>query len=468
MFSIDVDLGQETLRAASDLGDALARMAELAALGGLGAIALADLPDTVATLVRLADRADAVATTSAGLLHRSGVLPIATTRWLAHQAGQSSTAAAATVALLASLDEGYADTAQAWLAGEVTRSHVRAITTGTTTAIRSVPATRKDEVRAAAEAALLRYALDGATACEVARKATRVRAIVDPDGTAHDVLEIERAQFLRFTPEADGVTVRGFLSAETHAVIATALQQIVDAQHRSGALAAEHRMEGEDPAASRMRRLRAPHLHALALRDLCGTFLETGWLGTHHGTVPRVLVTVDLHDLHARFGAFVHAPGHDEPTHVGHESTRRILCDAEVTAALATGARPRCAHEHCSCAQDAGDERALDDLLHDVARQVLYVGRSQRVVTPRLRRALEARDRHCTGPGCRVDVSRTQAHHVVHWEDGAPTDLDNLALVCSRCHHLAHEGGWTITRTPGTHPHEHGCWTWDPPPRRRP
>jgi hypothetical protein len=468
MYSTDVDLERETLRAVSELGDAVSRVAELAATGGLGALALADLPATVATLVRLADQVDAVATTSVGRLHRSGALPIATTRWLQQHAGQSATAATAAVGFATTLDDEFASARAAWVGGDVTRGQVRALTAGINTAIRSVSAERKDALRAKAEAALLRYAIDGATAADVARRATRVRAIVDPDGMAHDVLEIERAQFVRFTPEADGVSVRGFLSAETHAVIATALQQIVDAQHRTGALPADARIEGDDPATARMRRQRAPHLHALALRELCGRFLESGELGSHHGSVPRVLVTVDLHDLHAHFGAFVHAPGHDQPTHLGHASARRLLCDAEITAALVTGARPRCTREHCQCAQHTGLEPSLDDLLLDASRQVLYLGRAQRIVPPRLRRALEVRDQHCTGPGCRVDVSRTQAHHVQHWEDGGATDIDTLALVCNGCHHLAHEGGWILTPTPDKHPHEHGYWTWTPPPRRRP
>jgi len=468
MYSTGVDLERETLRAVSELGDAVSRVAELAATGGLGALALADLPATVATLVRLADQVDAVATTSIGRLHRSRALPIATTRWLQQYAGQSATAATAAVGLATTLDDEFTPSRTAWVSGEITRGQVRALTTGITTAIRSLAAERKDAVRAKAEAALLKYAIDGAPAADVARKATRVRAIVDPDGMAHDVLEIDRAQFLRFTQETDGVSVRGFLSAETHAVIATALQQIVDAQHRTGTLPADDRIEGDDPASARMRRLRAPRLQALALRDLCGTFLETGELGSHHGVVPRVLVTIDLHDLHAHFGAFVQAPGHDHPTHLGHESARRILCDAEITAALVTGARPRCTRGQCQCSQHTGLEPSLDDLLLDASHHVLYLGRAQRIVSPRLRRALEVRDRHCTGPGCRVDVSRTQAHHVRHWEDGGRTDFDTLALVCTGCHHLAHEGGWTVTRTPGKHPHEHGCWTWTPPPPRWP
>ena len=43
------------------------------------------------------------------------------------------------------------------------------------------------------------------------------------------------------------------------------------------------------------------------------------------------------------------------------------------------------------------------------------------------------------------------------------TMIDNLALLCVRHHISVHEGGWTISRTPGTSPYATGCWTLAPP-----
>jgi acetyl esterase/lipase len=37
------------------------------------------------------------------------------------------------------------------------------------------------------------------------------------------------------------------------------------------------------------------------------------------------------------------------------------------------------------------------------------------------------------------------AHHLTHWEDGGPTDLDNLVLLCPRHHRLHHRGEITLT-----------------------
>jgi hypothetical protein len=71
-------------------------------------------------------------------------------------------------------------------------------------------------------------------------------------------------------------------------------------------------------------------------------------------------------------------------------------------------------------------------------------GRSTRTISRRLRRALEHRDRHCVIPGC-ASTRGLHAHHIVHWEDGGPTELSNLVLLCPYHHRLHHQGAITIT-----------------------
>jgi hypothetical protein len=60
--------------------------------------------------------------------------------------------------------------------------------------------------------------------------------------------------------------------------------------------------------------------------------------------------------------------------------------------------------------------------------QVIGSGRETRLINRRLRRALEHRDRCCVVPGCGA-TRGLHAHHIRHWEDGGPTELDNLVLV---------------------------------------
>ena len=78
--------------------------------------------------------------------------------------------------------------------------------------------------------------------------------------------------------------------------------------------------------------------------------------------------------------------------------------------------------------------------------QILSVGRATRTIPAAIRTALIIRDRHC--PGCGRPASWADAHHLVHWIEGGPTDLSNLCLLCRRCHRLVHEGGWRLIRDP--------------------
>ena len=38
----------------------------------------------------------------------------------------------------------------------------------------------------------------------------------------------------------------------------------------------------------------------------------------------------------------------------------------------------------------------------------------------------------------------TDAHHIVHWSSGGPTDLDNLVLLCGHHHRLIHHSDWQV------------------------
>jgi hypothetical protein len=83
----------------------------------------------------------------------------------------------------------------------------------------------------------------------------------------------------------------------------------------------------------------------------------------------------------------------------------------------------------------------------NAAGEVLALGRTRRLVSRAQRRALTIRDRMCCYPGC-AQTRHLEAHHVIPWAAGGPTDLDNLILLC-RWHHTAvHEGGITIDRSP--------------------
>ncbi len=98
-------------------------------------------------------------------------------------------------------------------------------------------------------------------------------------------------------------------------------------------------------------------------------------------------------------------------------------------------------------------------LVIDARGALLDVGRATQIVSPAQRRAVIARDRHCVFPGCERPARWSDIHHVVPWDDGGPTDLSNLCLLCRRHHVLTHEGRWTLQ------PDQHGHWTAQPPVR---
>jgi hypothetical protein len=76
--------------------------------------------------------------------------------------------------------------------------------------------------------------------------------------------------------------------------------------------------------------------------------------------------------------------------------------------------------------------------------------------------------RSCGYPGCDIAFERCDIHHVIEWLRFGSTDLDNLLPLCSKHHHLVHEGRWrlqldkhrviTIHRPDGTQ-HFHGTTT---------
>ncbi len=89
---------------------------------------------------------------------------------------------------------------------------------------------------------------------------------------------------------------------------------------------------------------------------------------------------------------------------------------------------------------DARLQVAVEDAVGDA----LGIGRASRIVPRRIRRAMARRDKNmCRFPGCEA-TRRLHAHHVIHWLDGGPTELDNLVSLCHFHHHSVHEGGWNI------------------------
>ena len=152
-------------------------------------------------------------------------------------------------------------------------------------------------------------------------------------------------------------------------------------------------------------------------------------------TTPKaeLFVTMDLADLTARLGAGTVFGSGDVGQLLGPETVRRAACDAGLVPAV------------------LGSDGELVEL-----------GRRHRLFTSAQVRALWLRDGHCSFPGCSVPASWCDAHHLWHWADGGPTDLDHAALLCGRHHTVVHTKGFHGTvragrvewdLTPGAYDH---------------
>jgi hypothetical protein len=88
---------------------------------------------------------------------------------------------------------------------------------------------------------------------------------------------------------------------------------------------------------------------------------------------------------------------------------------------------------------------------------ILGYGRGRRLAAPGQRKALFARDRGCTFPGCDRSAARSEIHHTTDWAAGGHTDLDSMAIACGFHNNQAPKMGWQTLMINGV-PH------WQPPP----
>jgi hypothetical protein len=90
------------------------------------------------------------------------------------------------------------------------------------------------------------------------------------------------------------------------------------------------------------------------------------------------------------------------------------------------------------------EQANLQRLLH-VGGMILDLGREVRYATEAQYRALLARDGGCRVEGCHIPGAWCDADHLIAWEDGGSTDLQNLVLLCRHHHIEKHRPGVTVT-----------------------
>ena len=164
----------------------------------------------------------------------------------------------------------------------------------------------------------------------------------------------------------------------------------------------------DDPRTAAQRR-------ADALADLCRQALDSGLQSEQGGEKPHLLVLVGAERLHGGLGIAETVSG----TVFTQSSIDLLSCD-------------------CS----------ISRIVFGPNSEIIDVGRKTRVIPPALRRAVIARDRHCQHPGCHRPAKWCDIDHIIAWQHGGPTTLDNLQLLCRYHHRLKH----LRSESKGSHP----------------
>ncbi len=277
-------------------------------------------------------------------------------------------------------------TAKLYACGDLSTDQVRVLTSA---------AEAHPESFVPAEATLCDLARDLPWVDDLRRAVDYWRETVDRDAVADEAWDLHQQRALHASRTLDGlVKLDGWLAPEQGDVVLNALD---------AATPPPSEQDDRTPAQRR----------ADALADLARSSLD----GAAGSGRPHLHVHVDLERLtRARSGM-----GESGSCQVlAHRAVQRLACDASVSR-----------------------------IVFGPGSQPLELGRKQRVIPEWLRRALVARDRHCTFPGCDRPHWWCDGHHIEHWTDGGPTDLDNLILLCRHHHTLIHDAGWTLAGTPG-------------------
>ena len=261
-------------------------------------------------------------------------------------------------------------------------------------------------------------------------------AALDPARLERDHQDQRRARFLHLSDTADGCYLKGRLDRFSGEVVRRALDRM-----------------GEAPDDDRT----PEQARADALSAMASTVLGLPVSGSVATVRPHVSLVVDAPtfaavrtELGRRSGRACET-AHDGSTDAG---TRPLTCADVRSIAPETGS---CAP---ACTEDGVPvpfselTRVLCDA--DVSRVVLEadstpvdLGRSVRLFSGAVRRAVIVRDQVCAFGGCGKPARWGEVHHIDWWDrDGGGTSVQNGVLLCVFHHHEVHRADLRIRRVP--------------------
>ncbi|NLU82486.1 HNH endonuclease signature motif containing protein [Rhodococcus sp. HNM0569] len=236
-----------------------------------------------------------------------------------------------------------------------------------------------------------------------------------------------------------------------------ALRGDLDAESGELLQAALSKLSAPRPADDGTRDPRPPsQRRADALTEVARRFLGAGLTGDEAGERPHLTVVIREQDLREQG---VHIRSEDDGPEEPRDSDRHGGRDRDRHSRIRVPWTPWGGTLSITAARKTACDSDVTPVVVDDAGVPLAMGRTTRLVTASQRRALRVRDRGCAFPGCGAPTGWTEAHHIVPWIDGGPTDLDNLVLLCTHHHRFVHHSGWTID----IHDDDHMPWFTPPP-----
>ncbi|GAA3707227.1 hypothetical protein GCM10022238_22980 [Gordonia hankookensis] len=369
--------------------------------------------DGTKTLMELRNVVDHLLAVHAAALDRLGVAKQSggTTRNLLIEMGAAPGVASRWLrigAALASLQRLPAYAGDGVFSGE----HVDAIVLGVAHIIRRATADLCDQERLEHERALISQAMSGATPKEIGQTARELGNQIADETGGLPASEDRGVNEFSVTETADGrVRVKGDLDIVVGEKLMTAIDSLSGARPEP---------DGSPDARTRGQQ-RADALEQIL--DAAGT------ADPRFVTPPKTHITLTV-PADTPDAARLQWLGP-----VSQVTAKRLACDAGIT-----------------------------EIIIDGQTVPLQMGHEKRLFPPHLRKAIIVRDRCCIK--CGAPASWGHVHHMRHWIDGGPTDLDNGCLLCPSCHAEVHAHGWEIVMGLDRHP-----WLIPPvtvDPRRHP
>ncbi|MBM7242962.1 DUF222 domain-containing protein [Rhodococcus fascians] len=187
-------------------------------------------------------------------------------------------------------------------------------------------------------------------------------------------------------------------------------------------------------------------------------YLATSNRPTEGGEKPHVNLHIRLQDLQSQSSQNNSDITGDETTRAAAESdTDPVAADRGAYRDLfgdgmSVGWLPWMGPLSRNTSRQLACDCVLTAIVMDENGNPLNLARTARTVTAKQKRALTARDHGCAFPGCGKPAAWTEGHHIWHWADGGPTDMNNLVLLCGFHHRLVHHSDWELFIGTDQHP----------------